>query len=214
MTKQVINVGTTPDDGTGDTVRTGGQKLNAMFEEVYLYLGNGTNITSNTQTIVSNTFLQANYTTNTVVRSVQTELYTSNTVIRSLISANTASTLATVNSLSLDRMQVANTTNLVNDRLQVANASTLYVTKVVALASNTNVVNYIDAQIGSSNTSVRAFTDASYLTKSVALASNTALKNLIHDRMQVANTTNLVDDRMQVANVNSIVLDRMQFLIH
>ena len=80
MTKQVINVGSSENDGTGDTIRTGGQKINGMVEEIYLYLGNGTNITANTRNLVSNTYIQATYTTNAVVRGIQTELYTSNTV--------------------------------------------------------------------------------------------------------------------------------------
>lgn len=210
MTKQVINVGSTENDGTGDTIRTGGQKINNMVEEIYLYLGNGTNITANTRNVVSNTYLQATYTTNAIVRGIQTELYTSNTVLRSLIAANTTSTLATMTSGLNDRMQVANTNNLVNDRLQVANANITFVTKAVALASNNSVVDYINVQIGASNTNIRSFTDQSYATKAVVLASNTALKNLINDKMQVANTTNLVNDRMQVANVNTLVLDRMQ----
>jgi hypothetical protein len=35
MAKQTINVGTTAGDGTGDTPRAGGQKINANFTEVY-----------------------------------------------------------------------------------------------------------------------------------------------------------------------------------
>lgn len=210
MTKQVINVGTVADDGTGDTIRTGGQKINSMFEEVYLNLGNTSNITVNTQTIVSNTYLQANYTTNTVVRLVQSELYTTNTVLRSLISANASSILTTVADLTQDRMQVANVNSLVDDRLQVANASVLYVTKAGALTTNNAVITYINSEIGSSNTNIRNYTDTTYATKATVLASNNALKNLITNRMQVANVNNLALDRMQVANVNSLVLDRMQ----
>jgi hypothetical protein len=35
MTQQIINVGTNPDDGTGDLVRTAFQKSNANFTELY-----------------------------------------------------------------------------------------------------------------------------------------------------------------------------------
>lgn len=41
MAKQVINVGTSTNDGTGDTLRTGAQKINSNFEELYAAVGNG-----------------------------------------------------------------------------------------------------------------------------------------------------------------------------
>ena len=44
MAKQVINTGTTPNDGTGDSMRTGGSKMNANFTEVYTTFGNGTTL--------------------------------------------------------------------------------------------------------------------------------------------------------------------------
>lgn len=35
MAKQLINVGASPNDGTGDSLRSAGQKLNSMLNEVY-----------------------------------------------------------------------------------------------------------------------------------------------------------------------------------
>ena len=46
MAKQVIGIGTTPNDGTGDTIRTGGDKINDNFDEIYTLLGTGTSLTS------------------------------------------------------------------------------------------------------------------------------------------------------------------------
>jgi len=45
MAKQLINVGASPNDGTGDTLRSAGQKINSMLNEVYDRLGDGSNIT-------------------------------------------------------------------------------------------------------------------------------------------------------------------------
>jgi hypothetical protein len=42
MAKQVINVGLVINDGTGDAIRTGAQKINDNFTELYTLLG-GTN---------------------------------------------------------------------------------------------------------------------------------------------------------------------------
>jgi hypothetical protein len=44
MAKQLLNVGASPNDGTGDSLRSAGQKLNSMLNEVYEKLGDGTNI--------------------------------------------------------------------------------------------------------------------------------------------------------------------------
>ena len=46
MTKQTLDIGTNANDGTGDTLRSGGQKINDNFSELYLTLG-GNSIASN-----------------------------------------------------------------------------------------------------------------------------------------------------------------------
>lgn len=42
MAKQLINIGLTPNDGTGDTLRDGGEKVNANTNELYTALGGDT----------------------------------------------------------------------------------------------------------------------------------------------------------------------------
>ena len=44
MAKNVINRGSTPNDGTGDNLRTGALKVNSNFDEIYTAIGDGTNI--------------------------------------------------------------------------------------------------------------------------------------------------------------------------
>jgi len=46
MAKQVIGIGTSANDGTGDTIRAGGDKVNDNFDEIYTLLGTGTALTS------------------------------------------------------------------------------------------------------------------------------------------------------------------------
>ena len=52
MAKQTINIGSTADDGTGTTIRAGGDLINDNFNEIYTELGDGSSlsITSKTQT--------------------------------------------------------------------------------------------------------------------------------------------------------------------
>ena len=39
MTRQNINIGSSANDGTGDTLRSAGTKINANFQEIYTQLG-------------------------------------------------------------------------------------------------------------------------------------------------------------------------------
>jgi hypothetical protein len=51
MAKQIINLGTTQDDGTGTTLRDGGDIINDNFTELYFKLGDGTTLSSDTFTL-------------------------------------------------------------------------------------------------------------------------------------------------------------------
>ena len=42
MARQGIGTGTTPNDGTGDTLQSGAIKINENFSEIYNQIGNGT----------------------------------------------------------------------------------------------------------------------------------------------------------------------------
>jgi len=44
MAKQTINIGTTPDDGSGSTIRAGGDIINDNFNEIYIKIGDGTDL--------------------------------------------------------------------------------------------------------------------------------------------------------------------------
>lgn len=46
MAKQLINVGTNPNDGTGDSLRVAGQKINNNLNELYSFFGDGSNLSS------------------------------------------------------------------------------------------------------------------------------------------------------------------------
>ena len=39
MTRQNINIGSAANDGTGDTLRSAGTKINQNFQEIYTQLG-------------------------------------------------------------------------------------------------------------------------------------------------------------------------------
>lgn len=41
MSKSLIDIGSSPNDGSGDTLRVAGQKINSNFNEIYNSFGNG-----------------------------------------------------------------------------------------------------------------------------------------------------------------------------
>ena len=99
MAKQTINIGTVANDGTGDSVRTGGDKINDNFNEIYTAFGDGSSLND----IVTDTTFQSTLAnTNSYIGTVETRE-----------AAHTANTLA----------QLANTNLAISDRLQVANAA-------------------------------------------------------------------------------------------
>ena len=44
MAKQGISTGSSPNDGTGDTLLAGAEKVNENFNEIYTLAGDGTNL--------------------------------------------------------------------------------------------------------------------------------------------------------------------------
>ena len=64
MAKQSIGLGSSPNDGTGDNLRVGGDKVNDNFNEIYTALGNGTDLQITTSGASSNQVLQWNTSNN------------------------------------------------------------------------------------------------------------------------------------------------------
>ena len=44
MAKQTVGIGSSANDGSGDTLRAGADKINDNFNEVYAALGNSSNV--------------------------------------------------------------------------------------------------------------------------------------------------------------------------
>ena len=74
MAKQTINIGSSADDGSGSTIRAGGDLINDNFNEIYTELGNGTtlSIASKTQTLTNKTLDGSNNTFSNIPGSALT----------------------------------------------------------------------------------------------------------------------------------------------
>ena len=86
MAKQLIGIGSSANDGTGDNLRVGADKVNDNFNEIYSTIGDGT-------TLTSGTFIT---TTSTSVLTNKSIDLTDNTVTGTLVEFNNAVTDATL----------------------------------------------------------------------------------------------------------------------
>ncbi len=152
MAKQTVGLGSTANDGSGDNLRVGGDKINDNFTELYNALGTGSAVSANTGTLVSNTFIIANYQSNT---SLTARLNTYALVAN----VGALSALANTNSAIKQRAQVANVVTLaalantnssIKKRAEVANVASL-----AALGNTNSRIALVGTNLGSTNTAVR-----------------------------------------------------------
>lgn len=224
MAKSTLLVGASPDDGTGDSLRNGGIKINDNFTEIYNALGDGTTIAANTASLASNTYVNTTFETKAVALAANN---TQNNSINDRIQVANAAAIYATKAYTASNTYVnvglgsTNTAirNLVSDRIQVSNANITFETKVLSLAANNAQNSLITDRLQVANA------DTLYVTKATALSSNTTLVTLINSqtktRLQVANAEalyvtkatalssnnsliSLINDRMQVANAKSI----------
>lgn len=105
MAKQVINIGTAANDGSGDPLRTAFTKANENFTEVYNTSQSSFNLANTVNVSVQSSFTQAN-TANT---KAQLAFDTGNTVNLSVQSSFTQANTANVNAQAA--FDKANTTS-------------------------------------------------------------------------------------------------------
>ena len=140
MTQQTINIGTSPNDGTGDSLRVAGQKINSNFTEVYAISQNAYN-QANTATYPD----QASFdTANAAFSKANTA---ANTAQAGFNQANTANTTAQA---GFNQANTANTTaqagfnqaNTANTTAQAAfnKANTVLYKSVITVNSAGNIV--------------------------------------------------------------------------
>ena len=207
MSKQTVDIGSSANDGTGDSIRNGGDKINDNFTELYNALGNGTTIAANTGTLASNAYLISSYQSNTQITS-RLNTYA--------LVANVASlaALGNTNSAISQRAQVANvvtlaalanTNSAIAKRAEVANVASL-----AALANTNTRINLINTNLTTTNTAVRLLiSDRAQVANVASLAAlantNSGIGNL-NTNLTATNTAIrlLVSDRAQVANVFSV----------
>ena len=100
MAKQALGIGTTADDGSGDTLRAGGTKINENFDELYDLMGDGTDLSSGISATASVVTLTAP-SIGGVVAGTQTSA-TITTLTSSTVSSGSTITLDAETDITLD----------------------------------------------------------------------------------------------------------------
>ena len=120
MAKQIINIGSSADDGTGTTIRAGGDLINDNFNEIYTELGNGSAlaIASKTQTLTNKTI---NGPDNTLTNIANASLANSNVTIGSTAVAlgATVTTFSGITSLQTETLTNASGNLLVDSATNI-----------------------------------------------------------------------------------------------
>ena len=134
MAKQTVDLGSSANDGTGDSIRSGGDKVNDNFTELYNALGNGTTIAANTGTLASNAYLISSYQSNTQISTrLNTYALVANVAaLAALANTNTAIAARAQVANVVTLAALANTNSAIAKRAEVANVASL------AALGNTN----------------------------------------------------------------------------
>jgi len=103
MAYQALGLGTTANDGTGDSLRTGGDKVNDNFVEIYTKLGDGSTLTADTVTLLTATQTLTNKTLTSPTITGTGAIagtFTGNITGNVTGNADTATTLATARTIA------------------------------------------------------------------------------------------------------------------
>jgi len=120
MAKQSINIGSSANDGTGTTIRAGGDLINDNFNEIYSHLGDGTNLNGTVFTVVDES------STSAAITFGETLGITGGTNLTSAVSGDTVNLTLNSTITGLTSVQTETLTNA-SGNLLVASAT--YITE-------------------------------------------------------------------------------------
>ena len=204
MAIKFVKVGAAGNDGTGDLIRVGGQKINNNFSEIYSTFGNGTTLTpaeSKATALASNNALK-------VLINDRIQVANSKTIgISGAVFTNANDTII------FNRPDGSNfpvtlsgfgtgTGNVSNTYLEAT-----FVKKATALSSNNGLKTYTNIAVGSTNTAIRT------VINTTIGSTNTALRSLIGTKLNTTTfnagigSTNtalraLINDKINSTTVN------------
>jgi len=148
MAKQTINIGSVADDGTGTTIRAGGDLINDNFNEIYTELGDGTTLglAAKSITFTNKTIDASNNTLSNIGNSALTN--SSITINGSSVSLGGSTTVATSFTV-VDDSSTSTTITQGSDTLGILGGSNLSSTisgDTISIALNSTVTGLTSVQ--------------------------------------------------------------------
>ena len=138
MARQIVNIGATANDNTGDTLRQGGGKINANFQELYALLGGDSATVGVTTQVTDSGLTMFGATYDTLLGFVEgvANVYIDLPDSSGIITVNTATQTLTNKTLTSPIITTPTITNL---RLNDADASHQYVLVPGNISANRNI---------------------------------------------------------------------------
>ena len=134
MAKQIIQLGSTQDDGTGSTLRAGGDIINDNFSEIYTKLGDGTTLSSDTFTLNTGSQTLTN-------KSIDSDNNTITNIVNADIksaAAIDASKIANGNVSSTEFQYLDGVTSAIQTQINTALATSDVAAASIGTSNNTN----------------------------------------------------------------------------
>ena len=184
MAKQGISTGTSPNDGTGDSLLVGATKINLNFNEVYTTIGDGTTLAVPVTSVTAGTGINLSGSTGSVTIT-NTGIANTNNLRTDFLEVSGISTL----SGGLEVTGNATATQFVGGGAGITGISTL------------NIVNYSGGGAGGSGVGTDNVRTNTLVVAGVSTLGITSITNLTSQQLNVSGVSTFSDD----INVNAHV---------
>ena len=178
MAKQTVNIGSAPNDGTGSTLREGGDLINDNFNEIYSAIGDGTTITAGTFLTDSNSI-----------------------VVTSKTISGASNTLTNIGNSSLTNSKITISDGSNTQDLDLGNTLTITSGEGIdAVVSATDTLTISAEEATSANKGVASFNATDFTVTSGAVTLNAERVQDIAGAMFSSNTETLITATYQDAD--------------